>query len=55
MPKPLPGNILVGTSGDDTLDRRGYTDDWKIDGRAGNDIFTAAAATTVSLEVAAMT
>ena len=29
--------ILVGTSGDDTLDRRGYTDDWKIDGRAGND------------------
>ena len=37
MPKPLPDNYLVGTSGDDTLDRRGYTDDWKIDGRAGND------------------
>ena len=38
MPRPLPANYLVGTSGDDTLDRRGYTDDWKIDGRAGNDI-----------------
>jgi Ca2+-binding RTX toxin-like protein len=38
MPKPLYDNSLVGTSGDDTLDRRGYTDDWKIDGRSGNDI-----------------
>lgn len=37
MPKPLSGNFLAGTSGDDTLDRRGYFDDWTIDGRAGND------------------
>jgi len=37
MPKPVSGNYLAGTSGDDTLDRRGYADDWTIDGRAGND------------------
>ena len=37
MPKPLPDNYLAGTSGDDTLDRRGFSDDWTIDGRAGND------------------
>ena len=36
MPKPS-ANYLVGTSGDDTLDRRGYTEDWKIDGRGGKD------------------
>lgn len=34
---PRPGNYLTGTASDDTLDRRGYTDDWTIDGRAGND------------------
>ena len=32
-----PGNYYIGTSSDDTLDRRGYTDDWTIDGRGGND------------------
>src|SRR5215208_5919432 len=37
MPQPVPANQLVGTSGDDTLDRRGFTDDWTIDGRGGND------------------
>ena len=37
MPKPPSGNYLVGTSGNDILDRRGHTDDWKIDGRAGDD------------------
>jgi Ca2+-binding RTX toxin-like protein len=37
MPKPVSGNYLAGTSGDDTLDRRGFSDDWTIDGRAGND------------------
>lgn len=37
MPRPLPANTLVGTSGDDFLDIRTYTDDWTVDGRAGND------------------
>ena len=37
MPKPLPPNYLAGTSGDDTLDIRGFIDDYTVDGRAGND------------------
>jgi Ca2+-binding RTX toxin-like protein len=38
MPKPILANQLGGTSGDDTLDRRGYSDNWTIDGRGGNDV-----------------
>jgi Ca2+-binding RTX toxin-like protein len=37
MAKPLPANQLVGTPGDDILDKRGSTGDWILDGRAGND------------------
>jgi Ca2+-binding RTX toxin-like protein len=37
MPKPLPANYLAGTSGDDILDIRGYSADYTVDGRAGND------------------
>ena len=37
MPKPLPENYLAGTPGDDTLDIRGNSADFTVDGRAGND------------------
>ena len=37
MPKSQPANKRVGTSGDDTLDLRGYTADYTVDGGAGND------------------
>jgi Ca2+-binding RTX toxin-like protein len=37
MPKPQSENYLAGTAGDDTLDIRGNTADYTVDGRAGND------------------
>ena len=37
MPKPQAANKLVATSGDDTLDRRGFSAEYTIDGLAGND------------------
>jgi Ca2+-binding RTX toxin-like protein len=37
MPRPLPANYLAGTSGDDTLDIRGFVDDYTVKGLAGND------------------
>ena len=40
MPRPQPSNYLAGTSGDDTLDSSGSTEDWTINGFAGNDAIT---------------
>jgi Ca2+-binding RTX toxin-like protein len=38
MPRPVSGNSVVGTSGDDYLDDIiGFSADYTIDGRAGND------------------
>ena len=55
IPKQVPANYVVGTSGDDQIDISAETADFTVDGRGGNDTIRGGAGSDSLYGAAVMT